>query len=573
MNDDVPVVLAAIAVAVLARTGLPVGVAPWVALVVLVVVVGAASASPAVPPALVVVTLAVLVGARSDASLAALRAPLAPQVGGIAVLMSDPEPRRFGVQLTLGLDGRRYLAEVPLDDAGAVRGLLTGERVRVVGRPQPLDGAPAGWVMSRHLAARLAVSEIAVEPGTAPWFRVANAVHRTVSAGAATLGDERASLYTGLVLGDDRDQDDLTRFRFQASGLTHLLAVSGQNVAFVLAVVAPLLRRLDRRGRVVVAGAVLVLFVLITRAEPSVIRAAVMAAVALAAITTGRTTSGVRVLSLTVMAVLAVDPLLVHSMGFQLSVCATAGLLVLTRPIADRLRGPEWLRVPLAVTIAAQLATAPLLLVLAGALPSVAVLANLLAGPAAGATMVLGTTAGLVAGLVREPWAGIVQLPAGLAVGWIDAVATWSSRAPAPAVGPVGVVALATAAGLVALTGVGDTTPLVRRAGRVAALAVALVVLWPGGPSTGPVELDGSSRLVVGACGVVVEVRDVDGPSELLDQLWLAEVRRIDVLIVGEGLRTRAAAQVVAEQFRARHQLDDSSGAMSADTLGPDGCG
>lgn len=551
MKDDLGIALAAGSIAVVAATGLPVAVVPWLAAAGLLAVVLLAGATTSVHPVVVVVAIAVLVGARSDASLASLRAPVDGQVSGVAELVGDPEPRRFGVQVTLDLHGRRYLAEVPLDRAAAVRGSLTGERVRVTGRTASLDGAPPGWVISRHLAARLSVTSIAVEPGCAPWLRLANGVHRTITAGATSLGDERSSLYTGLVLGDDRDQSELTRFRFQASGLTHLLAVSGQNVAFVLAVCAPVLRRLDPRARMFVAGAVLVLFVLVTRAEPSVIRASVMASVALLAVTTGRTTSGLRVLALTVMAVLVVDPLLVHSMGFQLSVCATAGLLVLSRPIADRLRGPEWLRLPLAVTIAAQLATAPLLLALAGALPSVAVLANLLAGPAAGLTMMLGTTVGLLAGLVREPLSRIVQTPTGLVVGWIDTVATWSSQAPASSVGPVGVAVLVGAGALVAVTGGAGRSMLARRTGAGAAALAVLVVLWPGGPREGRVELDGSSTLSVGRCGVVVEVREVDGPDELLEQLWLADVRRIDVLLVGDGQRTRAAAQVLAEQYGA----------------------
>ena len=553
LREHLAVVLAAAAVATSALLGLSMDVP--VALVAGLVIVAVVRR-----PVVIVLAVAAVTGARADDAVAALAVPAPERVDGIAVLVSDPAPRFFALQAIVDVDGRRYVADIPNDQAGAVRSMLTGERVRLEGRTRDLDDAPRSWVLSRHLAGRLSVRSIEPYGSGPPWYRAANLVHRTISTGAGSMGDERASLYTGLVLGDDRAQSDLVRFRFEASGLTHLLAVSGQNVAFVLAVAAPLLRRAGPRSRLVASGVLLVLFVLVTRAEPSVLRAAVMAAVAIAAVTSGRAVSGLRVLCLTVMAVLVVDPLLVHSVGFRLSVCATGGLLVLAGPLADRLPGPEWLRLPLAVTIAAQVATAPLLLALAGGVPSVAVVTNLLAGPAAGAVMMLGVTVGMLAGVVRQPWSGLLQIPTELLVRWVDWVAAAGSRAPMATLGPARFVVLL-CVGVLAVV----VARRIERAGPrvvlvVVAASVALWAVWPPATPVGRHDLGNGSSVSVGDCGVVVEVHGAAGPGDALESLWHLGVRRADLVVAGEGQRNRAAAAVVAEQFDAAvRTVDDAS--------------
>ena len=108
--------------------------------------------------------------------------------------------------------------------------------------------------------------------------RLANGIRRSVVGGAATLGAEPTALLTGILFGDDRAQSAPTTDDFRASGLSHLLAVSGQNVAFVLALLEPLFRRLSLRTRFGATLATLSFFALLTRFEPSVLRATAMAA-------------------------------------------------------------------------------------------------------------------------------------------------------------------------------------------------------------------------------------------------------------------------------------------------------
>jgi competence protein ComEC len=241
-------------------------------------------------------------------------------------------------------------------------------------------------------------------------------------------------LFGGLVLGDDRYQPADLETSFRASGLTHLLAVSGQNVVFVLTVAAPLLRRLRLWPRLAATLAVLGFFALVTRFEPSVLRAVAMASAAAVAATLGRPASSVRLLALAVTGLILVDPLLVHQVGFQLSVLATAGIVVLARPLNRLLPLPPVLALPLSVTLAAQLATGPLLAFVFGPVPLAAVPANLLAEPVAGAAMVYGLAGGATAGVasyvVGPGVASLVHLPTRAMLWWLAGVASRSARLP-----------------------------------------------------------------------------------------------------------------------------------------------
>ena len=136
----------------------------------------------------------------------------------------------------------------------------------------------------------------------------------------------------GFLLGDTRELPRDVEADFRAAGLTQLLAVSGANVAFVLALTRPLLRRLPLRAQLIAGLAVLVVFGTMTRWEPSVLRACAMAACSMAALYLGRPTAGVRVLALAVVALVLADPFLIHSIGFLLSCGASAGIAVLALP-------------------------------------------------------------------------------------------------------------------------------------------------------------------------------------------------------------------------------------------------
>jgi competence protein ComEC len=240
-------------------------------------------------------------------------------------------------------------------------------------------------------------------------------------------------LAAGFLLGDTRDVDRPTVDEFRASGLSHLTAVSGANVALVLALVTPALRLFPVRGRAVAAVAVILLFATVTRFEPSVLRAAAMAGCALVGSFLGRPVASGRALCLAVAGLLLVDPFLVGSVGFRLSCGASAGLVLLAGPVARRLRGPRVVREAAGATLAAQVGVAPVALPVFGGLPLVSLPANVLAVPLAAPLTAYGLPAAIAGGLLAGRLPGLTALlaaPTGLLVTAVGAVASASARVP-----------------------------------------------------------------------------------------------------------------------------------------------
>lgn len=518
--------------------------------------------------------LVLTTSARADASLAALAAPLPSTVDGVAQLVTDPERRQFGVTAVLSIEGRRYVATVTGAESGLLLERSTGEHVVIRGRTAPLRGAPPGWVRSRHLAGRLSVSTIRAGPPASMPMRVANGVRSLVISGADSFTEVARPQYLGMVVGDDRGQHPVTEFRFRASGLTHLLVVSGQNVAFVLLVAAPALRYLPRRSRTVATIAVIALFVLVTRADPSVLRAATMAGIGVLAVASGRVAPAARVLGAAVVVLVLADPLIVHSLGFQLSVAATAGLMIGVGRLAPRLRLPEPVALPLAATLSAQVATAPLLLATSGWLSPSAPLTNLLAAPGSAMVMMLGATVGLFAGLVDERLAAVLQVPARVGVWSVDAVAAGGSRLPLAALTPMRSAWLVLCAGTALM--VGSSALAHRRRWCVASAVLAAAALVPSAVGPGAHRVTDGVVLVVGNCGGTVVVLDGAGESlDVLEALWVDGLRSADAVVVGSSRLDARVAAAVREQFGARRVVFPGDGPRLVDALtvrwGPSG--
>ncbi|MBW3668339.1 MAG: ComEC/Rec2 family competence protein [Actinobacteria bacterium] len=443
--------------------------------------------------AVLCVALAVLASALSARSWAGLAdAPTSGQVVGVATLVTDPDDIGRGTRAELRLHGRRVEAWAYGARAAALRGAAAGERVAVEGRLSPVSGLRRAYLLRGHVAARLAVDGIERLDGGTPPARAANAVRRLLLRGVASFPPGQQAMFAGIVLGDDRGQPRATVEEFRHSGLAHLLAVSGQNVAFVLALASPLLLFLGLRARLVAAVGLLALFGLVTRWEPSVMRAEAMAGVALVTATVGRPVSSVRALALAVAGLLVVDPLLVGSIGFLLSVGACGGIVALT-PVLTRRRVP----LPLAATLAAQAGVAPLLAPVFGGMPTVSTAANLLAVPVAGPLMMWGMGAGFVAGVVGGPVAALLHLPTRLMLAWVEGVAHHAAGLGLGSFGARHLVALATI-GAVAFPW--RRRLVVRALAGLATAAVCLAAALPAcrfgpcaspsatGPSTSPRE-------------------------------------------------------------------------------------
>jgi competence protein ComEC len=339
------------------------------------------------------------------------------------VIADDPQSGRFDtdafVRVPAGRGHRTLFAVATGNDASRMRILEAGDRVVLTGRLGPLRPTRfddrARW---RHAIGRLNRTRVLALSPARGAVRLANRLRDVVLRGATPLPPTPRALLAGFLLGDTRAVPDDVVAAYRGSGLSHLLAVSGENVAFTLALFGPLFRRLPLGPRTVAAIAIVLLFATMTRFEPSVLRATALAVVALGASFVGRPASSLRALVLAMIVLLAIDPFLLHSVGFWLSCAASAGIA----PIRGRLPGPAWLRDPLAVSLAAQAGVTPVLLSTFGTVPIVTPLANLVAAPAAEALGVYGMLAGAIGGVV-PPLAPVLQQPSAILIAWITAVA------------------------------------------------------------------------------------------------------------------------------------------------------
>ena len=234
-----------------------------------------------------------------------------------------------------------------------------------------------------------------------------------------------AEVLQGMVLGDDEGVDQTSIDEFRRSGLLHIMAVSGENVVLLCGMWAFVLSLLGvpRLARTALLLPLVLVYVLLTGASPSIVRAGVSGGLGLLAVMASRPTDGWLLWLVPAAWLLTVNPANLFDVSFQLSFAAVAGLLVLARPLT---RLFSWLPGPLpaqaGVTTAASLATAPVSMLTFGSASLVGVPANLVGGFVLGPIMTLGMLS-LLLGFVA-PWASTpLNLVAGLFIGFLLEVA------------------------------------------------------------------------------------------------------------------------------------------------------
>lgn len=342
---------------------------------------------------------------------------------GWAEIVGDPAPFGAGLRVTIEIEGERFDAWMY---GGARRKLAAhqaGEFVWVDGRRTALSSTQRRALI-RHVVGRFQVEITGDVVDGSAFARASNRVRLALrSTAESTMGEADAALFAGLVIGDDARQPQWMLDEFRASGMSHLTAVSGQNVGFVLAAALPLLRRLRPWWRWAATVGLIGWFMALTRFEPSVLRAGVMAMLAATAYVRGQQVRPVRVLALACGLLVLIDPLLVWSVGFWLSVGATMGVCTVGPWLVSRLPGPVWLRLPMAVTLGAQVGVAVPSILVFGRLPVVSLPANLAAVPVAGFVMLYGLPAGLLASFLPGWLQALVMAPAQLGTRWVATVA------------------------------------------------------------------------------------------------------------------------------------------------------
>jgi competence protein ComEC len=251
-----------------------------------------------------------------------------------------------------------------------------------------------------------------------------------------------AALARGFVLGEDEGVDAETREDFTRAGLSHLLAVSGENVTLLGLLATALLAAfgVPLRERLLWALALIALYVPLAGSGPSIQRAGAMGAAGLLATLAGRRASTLYALVLALLVTLAIDPAVAADVGWQLSFAAVLGIYLLAAPIRDAILGRgsgrrgtkvgSWRRAlaeGAGVTVAATLATAPLIAFYFEEVSLTALAANLLAMPAVAPAMwlgMVGAAAAQVPGLPLEPLNGLDAL----LLAYVAQVAAWCGR-------------------------------------------------------------------------------------------------------------------------------------------------
>ena len=248
---------------------------------------------------------------------------------------------------------------------------------------------------------------------------------RTAIANALALGTtgERRSLVAGVVLGADEGIDPELRGAFKASGLYHLLAVSGQNIVFIgfgvigLAYVLGLSRAVGHSSAILAILA----YALAVGWQPSVVRAAVAGCLASVAWLLSRPSDRWHTMAVGAVVLLAWTPRSLFEPGFQLSFAAVAAIFLVMprlRPIYEGYPVPRWLVEGVGISTACGLVTAPILWVQFGTIPLWTVPANALAEPAMPVLLGAGLAAAIIAP-VFPPAAVALSWLAGLAAAWI----------------------------------------------------------------------------------------------------------------------------------------------------------
>jgi len=538
---------------------------------------------------LLAAALALLGGVGARERLASLdRTHLRPELGSSfvarAVLLEQPRPGRFDATALARLEngvgrGERVVLHIPR----RVRwpGPPTGAVLAVDGRLAPLT-ARDDYQRQRGAHARLSLY-------SGRWSgerRGGLAGYVDTIRGRAEAGLEHglpgpeAALARGMVLGQDERLSDVTRQEFRTSGLSHVLAASGQNVVLLAALAAPLLRLagLGLRARLLVLLALIGLYVPLAGAGPPIQRAGIMGAAGVAAALAGRPASRWYALGLAALGTLVLNPRVTSDPGWQLSFAAVLAIVLLAprlRESLERTRMPAALAEATSLTAAATVGTAPLIALHFGQFSLVSLPANVLAAPVVAPIMWLGMLSSALAQVALAPAAiinGVGAYPLA-ALSWLAHASAGLPHASVPVALPGPLAVLGVYLALTALV-------LVRRArGPLGALAVLFALgslLWPGGRPAPPAGLtvsfldvgQGDATLIQdGGHAVLVDTGPPGGP--ILERLAHAGVRKLDALVVTHAQADHeGGAAAVLRSYPVGVLLDGGQGTPSPEHVG-----
>ena len=359
--------------------------------------------------------------------------------------------------------------------------------------------------------------------GLPAWLRA----HYVIALGQA-LPPPHAAVLLGIVLGVRHGIPPSLQNALIATGLIHLLVLSGLKVAVFARIVQGALRPALGRNATWPALALIGLYALAGGATPAAIRSAIMGGLAIAATRLGRPSHVWTSLALTAAGMLAWRPEMAWDVGFQLSFAGTAAIILLTPAIEARLsRMPQVLREPFAVTCAAQVGTLPMMATDFHVLSPIAPLANALTLPILPAIVAAGLVLGPLA--LAPAVARLAALPLTGLLAYIEQVSFLLARVPGAA---FTVPQFPTWAGLAYYSALGPAIGGAHAVGRKRIAAIATAVIVPtliacvalGTWATAPPQVsvlnvgDGQAVLFRGPQGAIL-IDSGPTPQRLKDEL------------------------------------------------------
>jgi competence protein ComEC len=328
-----------------------------------------------------------------------------------------------------------------------------GDRLQVEGRPET---PPTIQTFSyREYLARQGIHTLISYPritllardqGSPFWAALYAFKERAQEAIARLVPEPQAALLSGILLGAESGIPRDLYERFNATNTSHIIVISGSNISLVVALLMALGARVgSKRGAALLAIGGVALYTILVGANVAVVRAAFMGGLAILALYLGRQATALISLMASAIVLTALNPLALWDLGFQLSFAATAGLILLAPPLTEAFSGllsrklsGEWLKETtrflqeaLMVTLAAQVATTPLLLAAFGRLSPVSLLTNFLILPVQPLVMIGGAIATVV-GLIPfvEPVARVLAWIPWLALAYTTTVVEGTARLP-----------------------------------------------------------------------------------------------------------------------------------------------
>ena len=252
------------------------------------------------------------------------------------------------------------------------------------------------------------------------------------------LGQEESALCIGILIGDTMEISEKTEDNFKRSNLTHLLAVSGSHITYIITAFSATLGRMNKKSTKIITIIFLLFFTAITGFTPSVLRASIMGILVLLASLLHRKSDTINNLGISSLLILIYNPYYITNLGFLLSFAGTIGIVILNDKISNFLNGKlnkrsnkiiKYLIESFCITLSANLIIIPVMAYSFSSISFTFWISNILAGPVMEATTILGFIVYFLS-LIFVPFAKFIGIFLNICLSILLIIANFSAKLP-----------------------------------------------------------------------------------------------------------------------------------------------